>query len=196
MFQKQKYKYIIKQLNSRKMNIDLYSELCLLFEIYNDLNIFYDVQDMEQLKISRLIKDIAFTFNESLSYEDLINIYPMYIKEHIHFAITSNITDKKKQLIRKLFLSQCIQKNEWLDTEYDNIKTLYSYICENSDYNIDSKKIVNKLKLSNIESFNHSNTEVFSLEEYIDFLNVISQSSSGISKNIIDILIGELKYVK
>ena len=38
MFQKQKYKYIIKQLNSRKMNIDLYSELCLLFEIYNDLN--------------------------------------------------------------------------------------------------------------------------------------------------------------
>ena len=110
-------KKITRLLNSSKMNIYFYAEMCLLFEIYNDLSLAFKIKNIENLESIKLIRNIAYSFNEILSIEDLVNIYPMYIKNHLHFIIINNTSQQNYKNMRKLINHPIIKNNEWIDTE-------------------------------------------------------------------------------
>ncbi|MBX5317029.1 MULTISPECIES: hypothetical protein [Staphylococcus] len=188
-------KKITRLLNSSKMNIYFYAEMCLLFEIYNDLSLAFKIKNIENLESIKLIRNIAYSFNEILSIEDLVNIYPMYIKNHLHFIIINNTSQQNYKNMRKLINHPIIKNNEWIDTEILYIYDLYNYLYNNKETYPLSEDSLNKQAFYNNDIFQEKE---ITYSEYIKRLYSVQNnySNNSIVSKVLTLLLGELNNVK
>ena len=146
-------KYIVKNLNKCKLNFRFYKEFCELLKVYNDLECYFLVE-VKTLVSSSIVRDIANTLLVRIDVNALLQMYPVYLMEHIHFNIFC-----KKQFdfeidFNRYFQNNIIQNNEWEENFFDYCNKQYNFLKSGSPYVLDTreiKKLMNNLKIEDRE---------------------------------------------
>lgn len=129
---------IIKKISKEKLNFNFYYDLCQVLLVCNDLQYFFKLSVTDSLKSVQLLKDIAHTIVVKVNLNGLLQMYPMYLKEHVNFYIFCQSLDLKYKILLRYYSNDIIQKNEWEPSFFEFIKNQISFIQGEAIYTIEN----------------------------------------------------------
>ncbi|MBF8971150.1 hypothetical protein [Streptococcus sp. NLN76] len=138
-------KHIIQELKRCKLDFKFYSEFCDILNLYNDLENYFKVK-MNDFGLTILILDIAYTITQNIDIDSLLHMYPIYLKEHVHFYIFSQKFRFFEINFFRYFENDIIQKNEWEENFFEYIMGQISFLKTGSKYYLDSRELSNIVK--------------------------------------------------
>ncbi|MTB63787.1 hypothetical protein GGG87_02010 [Streptococcus sp. zg-86] len=177
-----------------EFDLDTYIDFCKLLEIYNDL-VFSFNQTVLYNSSNNLIKELLCYFFKNTDIEALLNIYPVYIKEHTHLflaAKTVGIPIDVSKLIA-LYNQDIIQKNEfelnWFTTLHCQLNFLTNEI---NSYRIDVTKV--RTRRFSYDCLRFLNNNFLTLEQYREIIVKTELANNTIFSPILLDLLEELSY--
>ncbi|MER0123528.1 hypothetical protein ABPH35_07165 [Streptococcus sp. ZJ93] len=185
---------LITLFKSTEFDLDTYVDFCKLLEIYNDL-VFSFNQTFLYNSSNNLIKELLCYFLANTDIEALLNIYPVYIKEHIHLFLAAKTIgiplDYSK--LTALYNQDIIQKNEfemnWFTTLHCQLNFLTSEI---NSYCIDVTKV--RTRKFSYDCIQSPNNNFLTLEQYKEIIVKTELSNNTIFSPILLDLLEELSY--
>lgn len=133
-------KHIIRILKKCKLDFKFYSEFCDILNVYNDLEKYFQIK-MNGFESTSLMMDIAYTMIKNVDIESLLHMYPIYLKEHIHFNIFSQKFHFFKSNFSRYFKNNIIQNNEWEEIFFEYCINQAYFLKENSIYSLDYREL-------------------------------------------------------
>jgi|GEM_PF-3583592 hypothetical protein len=133
-------KHIIRNLKKCKLDFKFYSEFCDILNVYNDLEKYFQIK-MNGFESTSLMMDIAYTMIKNVDIESLLHMYPIYLKEHIHFNIFSQKFHFFKSNFSRYFKNNIIQNNEWEENFFEYCTNQAYFLKENSKYSLDYREL-------------------------------------------------------
>ena len=133
-------KHIIRNLKKCKLDFKFYSELCDILNVYNDLEKYFQIK-MNGFESTSLMMDIAYTMIKNVDIESLLHMYPIYLKDHIHFNIFSQKFHFFKSNFSRYFKNNIIQNNEWEENFFEYCTNQAYFLKENSKYSLDYREL-------------------------------------------------------
>lgn len=119
-------KRIIKLLQGEYLDEKLYLAITSLFEIRNTC--LHELQAPLGLESRILISILGQYLNDELAFEDLLHIYPLHLKHHLHYALLFPGDYRKRCLIQELSEQPIISCQEWPQGEWEVITGLLAYL--------------------------------------------------------------------
>lgn len=119
-------KRIIKLLQGEYLDETLYLAMTSLFEIRNTC--LHALHSPLGLESRTLISVLGQYLNDELVFEDLLHIYPLHIKHHLHYALLFPGDYRKRCLIQELSEQPLITCQEWPQGEWEIITGLLAYL--------------------------------------------------------------------
>ncbi len=133
-------KHIIRNLKKCKLDFKFYSEFCDILNVYNDLEKYFQIK-MNGFESTSLMMDIAYTMIKNVDIESLLHMYPIYLKDHIHFNIFSQKFHFFKSNFSRYFKNNIIQNNEWEENFFEYCTNQAYFLKENSKYSLDYREL-------------------------------------------------------
>lgn len=155
-------KHIIRNLKKCKLDFKFYSEFCDILNVYNDLEKYFQIK-MNGFESTSLMMDIAYTMIKNVDIESLLHMYPIYLKDHIHFNIFSQKFHFFKSNFSRYFKNNIIQNNEWEENFFEYCTNQAYFLKENSKYSLDYRelrKISKNHDLDSTETFYPDKIEI------------------------------------
>ncbi|HFI0050545.1 TPA: hypothetical protein ACGOVU_000546 [Streptococcus suis] len=160
-------KYITKQLKKYKLDFKFYSEFCDILNIYNDLENYFQIK-VNDIEATSLILDIAYTIIKNVDIDSLLHMYPIYLKEHIHFNIFSQKFYFFKSGFSRYIQNDIIQKNEWEEKYLEYCARQIHFFKDESEYYLDNRELNDISIEHNLSDSDKSYPDRIDIERYFE----------------------------
>ncbi|WP_099810321.1 hypothetical protein [Streptococcus suis] len=160
-------KYITKQLKKYKLDFKFYSEFCDILNIYNDLENYFQIK-VNDIEATSLILDIAYTIIKNVDIDSLLHMYPIYLKEHIHFNIFSQKFYFFKSSFSRYIQNDIIQKNEWEEKYLEYCARQIKFFKDESEYYLDNRELNDISIEHNLSDSDKSYPDRIDIERYFE----------------------------
>lgn len=160
-------KHIIRNLKKCKLDFKFYSEFCDILNVYNDLEKYFQIK-MNGFESTSLMMDIAYTMIKNVDIESLLHMYPIYLKEHIHFNIFSQKFHFFKSNFSRYFKNNIIQNNEWEENFFEYCTNQAYFLKENSKYSLDYRELRKVSKDHDLDSTETFYPDKIEIDRYFE----------------------------
>lgn len=170
-------------LKSSNVDLNFYLQLCKLLEFCNDFFYYFNIDQLIDSEIINLINKVSYSTNSLVDTEMLILVYPMHLKEHIHYFIYCKKFGLDISILNKHFSQLQIKRNEFSDEIEVLLDAQIKFLNGNSQYKIDMTQA--RWKIASYDDILKSSNATISLNAYLSKIHTCKG-------NAFDLLLEEL----